>query len=85
MHLWWKMVGREGWRVGGEEEDVCGWRDQSDFCSASPSIHHFYGLCTRLRMKVGKAPGAGRGYTDALLLAFVFSDSLYLRARPLSI
>lgn len=34
-----------------------------------------------LHMNVGKAPGEGWGFTATLLLAFVFSDPLYLYLR----
>lgn len=61
------------------ENIVCGW-DQSDFLFVHPSF-----LLAFLQMKVGKAPGEGWGFAVALLLAFVFSDPCYLRARPLCI
>ncbi len=85
MHLC-QGAGHEGWTVGGEEEDVDGEIRVTLFGLPSPrpsiSLTDF---CVRLQMKVGKAPGEGWGFTATLLLAFVFGDPLYLRARPLSI
>lgn len=85
MHLC-EGAGHEGWRVGGEEEDMDGEIRVTLFSPPSPRPSIILSdFCIRLQMKVGKAPGKGWGFTAALLLAFVFSDPLYLRARSLSI